>query len=153
MANFRDEDRKKQLDLITNPSIGEFSIGAYTMTSLSVSGSNLFESESKKSRIGTDSLNVNDAYSDQILNQQNSNDKTSASNTAIANCSINTYQLSTEKKSMNPSVIPLTGSLKFIFSFCCFLFIKNSQSSRFVSILRDGQSVEDGSSIEENSND
>jgi len=111
----KDDDSKRPLDLVTNPSIGEFSIGAYTTTSLSVSSSNLFDFESKKSRVGTESLNVNDAYSDQA---QNSNDRDSASNTAIANCSINTYQLSTEKKSiiseesMNPSVVPLTGSLK-----------------------------------------
>jgi len=103
------DDSKRPLDLVTNPSIGEFSIGAYTMTSLSVSGSNLFDFESKKSRVGTESINVNDAYSDQA---QNSNDRDSASNTAIASCSINTYQLSTEKRSMNSSVVPLTGSLK-----------------------------------------
>ncbi len=101
------DDSKRPLDLVTNPFIGEFSIGAYTMTSLSVSGSNLFDFESKKSRVGTESINVNDAYSDQA---QNSNDR--ASNTAIASCSINTYQLSTEKRSMNSSVVPLTGSLK-----------------------------------------
>lgn len=115
----KDDERKKQLDIVTNPSIGEFSIGVCTMTSRSVSGSNLFDFESKKSRIGLESLNVNDSSENaESINQPQINetsvDRDSASNTAIASSSINTFQL-TEKKSTvseNPSVTALAGSIK-----------------------------------------
>ena len=101
---------QQQLDLVTNPSIGEFSIGAYTMTSLSVSGSNLFDFESKKSRTGgAESLNVNDTCFSEA--QNDAEISSAASNMAIASSSINTFQL-TEKKSMNPSVTAMAGSIK-----------------------------------------
>lgn len=109
----KEDDGKRQLDLVTNPSIGEFSLGTYTMTSRSVSGSNLFDFESKKSRAGQESIN------DNLASLENNRD--SSSNIAIANSSINTFQLTKEvhsivsEKSMNPSVTALAGSIKYNF--------------------------------------
>lgn len=114
-------DNKKALlaDLVTNPSIGEcISIGACTMNSLSVSGSNLFEFERQKS------LNVNiDGYSELTgIDKNYSNviemsNRDSVSNTAIASYSINTFHMVEKKslaseKSINPSNTALAGSIK-----------------------------------------
>ena len=112
----KEDEGKRQLDLVTNPSIGEFSLGTYTMTSRSVSGSNLFDFESKKSRVGHESINDNQ---DNLVNPENKKNRGSASNIAIASDSINTFQLPKEvnsrlsEKSINPSVTALAGSIKY----------------------------------------
>lgn len=112
-----DEAGKKQMDSVTNPSIGEFSLGAYTMTSRSVSGSNLFDFESKRSRAGIESLAAND----EAVFSENAESFT-ARNTSVSNIAIAGHSTSNSirkeaqsiisEQSMNPSVTALAGSLK-----------------------------------------
>jgi hypothetical protein len=110
-----DDTGKKQLDLVTNPSIGEFSLGAYTMTSRSVSGSNLFDFESKRSRAGIESLNAESLNIQVNSELAFSTKNTSVSNLAIAGDSINSgkeAQSMMSERSVNPSVTALAGSIR-----------------------------------------
>ena len=94
------------------------------MTSRSLSGSNLFDYESKKSRGGTESLILNEEAENSNSIENNANgsaaDRDSASNTAIASCTLNIYndgekneaQSLFSEKSINPSVTAMAGSIK-----------------------------------------
>ena len=113
-----EEAEKKQLDSVTNPSIGEFSLGAYTMTSRSVSGSNLFDFESKRSGAGIESLAANDEAALSQNSKSLITKHTSVSNIAIAgHSSSNLIRKETQsiinEQSINPSVTALAGSLKY----------------------------------------